>query len=329
MVASRLPSVRPDRDPLSADDAMAALGADLVHFPFQRGVRTDLPTIYQPWDLQHRHLPQFFSPSTIRWREATYRALCEQARIVVTASQWTKRDVASSYAIPLERIAVVNVPPPIAAYAAPSEPELRRISAALGLPSRFLLYPAQAWPHKNHARLFAGLALARRTGIGPRLVLTGSTGEGRRRLEVEARRHGVADLVTVLGFLEPSELHAAYQLAGGLVFPSLFEGWGLPIVEAFMSGVPVACSNVTSLPELVGDAAIVFEPTDVEAIAAAIGSLWSDDELTAQLATRGRDRIDRLTWPNAARQLRARYRMVLGVRHTADDQRMLEDEAPV
>jgi glycosyltransferase involved in cell wall biosynthesis len=329
VLASRLPAARPDRDPLDSDETMATLGADLVHFPFQRGFRTDLPTIYQPWDLQHRHLPELFSPSVIRWREATYRALCEQARIVVTASQWTKQDVGSSYAISPDRIAVVNVPAPIAAYAAPSESEVGAIASALGLPARFLLYPAQAWPHKNHARLFAALALARQRGIDAYVVLTGSTGDGRRRLQDEARRHGVADLVTMPGFVEPPQMHAAYQLAAGLIFPSLFEGWGLPIVEAFTSGVPVACSNVTSLPELVGDAAIVFEPTDVEEIAAAIARLWSDGELTEELVARGRKRLERLTWPGTARRLRALYRLALGAGLTADDRQILQDEPPV
>lgn len=320
----RIGAAHRDGDALLPDDAMAAAGAQLVHFPFQRGFRTELPSIYQPWDLQHRHLPGFFSPSTIRWREATYRALCEQARLVITASEWTKRDVAASYGIPGDRIAVVNVPPPLTAYAAPAREELPRIAAALHLPSRFLLYPAQAWPHKNHARLFAALARTRRRGVDVHLVLTGSAIDGRRRLESEARRHGVEGQVTSVGFVEPSVLHAIYLLADGLVFPSLFEGWGLPIVEAFAARLPVACSNVTSLPELVGDAALIFEPTDVDAIAASMTTLWTDDGRRAELAERGWQRVRGLTWPATARLLRAHYRRVLGNSLAPEDEQLLQ-----
>lgn len=312
-----------------AEGTLEAMGVQLIHFPFQSGTSTPLPTIYQPWDLQHRHLPDFFSPSTIRWREETYRALCANAALVVTASRWTKRDVMDSYGVPAERIAVVNVPPPLSAYEQVSDEELPEVAARLRLPSRFLLYPAQAWPHKNHLRLVAAVARVRERGLDVPVVSTGRVSGEVAEIERQARRAGVGDLVQFTGFVGPSDLDAVYRLAAGLVFPSLFEGWGLPIVEAFASDLPVACSNVTSLPDLVGDAAIVFDPVDVAAIASAMETLWTDVERRDELVRRGRARVAGLTWPGAARRMRAHYRRVLGVAPSEDDLAILGSEEPV
>jgi len=311
------------------EGTLEAMGARLVHFPFQSGTSTPLPTIYQPWDLQHRHLPEFFSPSTIRWREETYRALCANATLIVTASRWTKRDVIGAYGVPPERIAVVNVPPPLSAYQPLPDDRLPEVAARLGLPSRFLLYPAQAWPHKNHLRLVAAVGRLRERGLDVPVVSTGRISDTVAEIEREAARLGVPELIRFTGFVVPSDLDAVYRLAAGLVFPSLFEGWGLPIVEAFASGVPVACSNVTSLPDLAGDAAIVFEPTDVDAIAAAMEILWTDEARRDELVRRGRARVARLTWPSTARRLRAHYRRILGSALTDDDRAILAQEEPI
>lgn len=312
-----------------AEGTLEAMGAQLIHFPFQSGTSTPLPTIYQPWDLQHRHLPGFFSPSTIRWREETYRALCANAALVVTASRWTKRDVMDCYGVPADRIAVVNVPPPLSAYESLPDEQLPGVAARLRLPSRFLLYPAQAWPHKNHLRLVAAVARLRDRGIDVPVVSTGRVSGEVAAIEHEAARVGVADLIRFTGFVGPSDLDAIYRLSWGLIFPSLFEGWGLPIVEAFASGVPVACSNVTSLPDLVGDAAIVFDPLDVTAIASAMETLWTDEEGRDELVRRGRARVARLTWPGTARRLRAHYRRILAATPSEDDVAILREEEPV
>jgi glycosyltransferase involved in cell wall biosynthesis len=241
----------------------------------------------------------------------------------VTASRWTKRDVAQSYGIPAERIAVVNVPPPLTAYAPLPPAQLPALRERLRLPPRFLLYPAQTWPHKNHERLVAALQVARAGGVEAPVVCTGRTTERRAAVERDADRRGVADLLRFVGFLSASELDAVYRASAGLIFPSLFEGWGLPVVEAFAAGVPVACSNVTSLPDLVGDAALLFDPTDVDAIAAAIAILWTDSERASELAARGRARVAALSWPDTARQLRAHYRRVAGIGLTSEDAAIL------
>ena len=146
----------------------------------------------------------------------------------------------------------------------------------------FLLYPANRWPHKNHERLFEALALLRRGRPELRLVLTGSGHEGK----------PVPAGVDVRGRVSADELVELYRTAGALVFPSLYEGFGYPPLEAMACGCPVACSSVCSLPELVGDAAVLFDPQSPEAIAEGIDRALGD----AGLPAHGLERAARFTW---------------------------------
>lgn len=306
-----------------SDGAIEHAGVDVMHFTMQNGFLTDVPSIYQPWDLQHLHLPEFFTAEQRAWRERTYRAYSDQAALLVVASGWVKRDVAALYGVALDRIAVVNVPPPTAAYSEPTRVETLEIARRLHLPEKFVYYPAQTWPHKNHVRLLEALGQLRAQGIVVPLVCSGSPNESSAQVVATADRLGLADDVHFLGFVEPAAVQVLYRTARGLVFPSLYEGWGLPIVEAFQAGLPVACSNVTSLPELVGDAALVFDPYDPGAMAASIRSVWTDDALATELARRGREVIRRFDWHMTALTMRAHYRKVAGYIQTAEDAELL------
>jgi glycosyltransferase involved in cell wall biosynthesis len=194
----------------------------------------------------------------------------------------------------------------------PSAPETNTISERLQLPERFVFYPAQTWAHKNHGRLFEALKILHDRGLSVPLVCSGHRNERYPELIDAVRRLGLDSRVQFLGFLKPLEIQALYRRARALVFPSLYEGWGLPIVEAFANDLPVACSNVTSLPELVGDAAILFDPYDAQAIAAAVERIWTDDVLAAQLVARGKATLDRFDWHRTALIMRAHYRTVAG-----------------
>lgn len=312
-----------------SDGTVERLEADVVHFPHQAGFVTTIPTLYQPWDLQHRHLPELFPRYERMRRDEAYRALCEAAATVITASTWVKRDIMAEYGIAAEKIAVVNVPPPTAAYEEPPPAEADQIRRRLGLPERFIYYPAQTWPHKNHHRLFQALGELRRSGLTVPLVCSGHSNEHERAAIRSAREAGVADSVKFMGFLTSREVVAVYRAADALVFPSLYEGWGLPIVEAFRAGLPVACSDTTSLPELVGDAAVVFDPHDVSAMADAVRAVWTDGALAARLAELGRQRANCFSWERVAATLRAHYRRVGGRRLDERDLTLLATEAIV
>ena len=155
----------------------------------------------------------------------------------------------------------------------------------------FLLYPARRWPHKNHARLFEAFARLRRQNPGLELVLTSYDGS-------------VPEGVRALGHVDRNELVRLYRTAAALVFPSLYEGFGQPPLEAMACGCPVACSNVASLPEVVGDAARLFDPSSAEEIVAAVEDVLAEPDPWRR---RGLERAAGFTWEKTAREHDAVY----------------------
>jgi glycosyltransferase involved in cell wall biosynthesis len=307
-----------------SDGTVERSGADLMHFTVQDGFRTALPTIYQPYDLQHVHLPQFFSPYVRRWRAQRYGALAAAARAVVVMSSWVKDDVVRQLAVPAEKVMVIPWAPVTQEYPVPSQQEVAALRTRLELPATFALYPAQTYPHKNHLALVDAIRVARSRGVDLHVVCPGKQNDHYPAIARHARRLGVAGRITFVGYVTALELQCLYRLARMVVFPSLFEGGGMPIFEAFATGVAVACSNVTCIPQQAGDAAVLFDPSDPASIAEAMVRLWNDDALRAELARRGAQRVARFTWDRTARTYRALYRRIGGRALTADDSALLQ-----
>jgi glycosyltransferase involved in cell wall biosynthesis len=180
------------------------------------------------------------------------------------------------------------------------------------LDSPFILYAGNIKPHKNVDRLIEAFALMRKNGHdGVKLLIIGddlSKYPGLRRL---VHRHHLRQHVRFLGFVPDSTLSALYRLAKVFVFPTLYEGFGFPPLEAMASGTAVVTSNVSSLPEVVGDAAVLIDPLDPAAIAAAMSQVLSDDVLRADLVRRGHLRVPAFSWARAAEATRAVYRKVI------------------
>ena len=311
-----------------SDGSIERAGVDVMHFTMQVGFRTPVPTIFTPHDLQHLHLPEFFSAAEIADREARYRALCAQASIVTLMSTWGRDDIVARYGLPPEKVRIVPGAATIEAHEPPTDGDLAATRVRLGLPEHFALYPAKAWPHKNHLRLVAALKLLRDRGVEVPVVLTGAQGGREIPILAEADTLGVRDLVHFVGFVTPSELSALYRMARMMVFPSLFEGWGLPIPEAMVADLPLACSTATCLPAITAGAAELFDPTDSDAIADTIARVWQDDRLRDRLIASGRDRAACFSWDRSARIFRACYRMLGGRKLSAQDQALL-DAAPI
>ena len=238
-------------------------GADLIHFPIQDAFLTELPSIYQPHDLQHLHFPEHFGRWQLRRRERIYRTHCDRAEMVVAMTSWGKRDLIEQYGLPDDKVRVIpwgsvlwEYPEPTAA--GPRAPEVA------AHPSR----PVPALPGPSVApqepRGPARGARADQDEGGPR----GAPGLSRkaqppsRRIEQRLRDLDLAETTTFPGFVSPLELRGLYELATALVYPSRFEGWGLPVWEAFSAGLPVASSSATSLPDLVDGAGLLFDPDD-------------------------------------------------------------------
>ena len=303
-----------------SDGTIERAGADVVHFPKQGAFLTGVPSVYQPHDLQHLHLPQYFTARERLGREVTYRAFCAQAKTVVMMTQWGKEDLTTHYGLPRTKVCVVPGASVLEAYAAPTGADLDATRARLALPAQFALFPAQTFPHKNHLTLLEALAFARDSlGTTIALVASGYQNEFFPRIAQRVRELRLESQVTFVGFVKPAELRALYRMARCMVFPSSFEGWGLPVVEAFHEGTPVACADATSLPEVVGDAALLFPPRSPAEMAERLVRLWRDEGLRADLIARGHARAAALSWTRTARIFRAHYRRIAGRELGAED----------
>ncbi|HYM59861.1 MAG TPA: glycosyltransferase family 1 protein [Thermoanaerobaculia bacterium] len=304
-------------------------GIDVVHFPFQPAFLTNVPSIYHPWDLQYMHLPELFTAYERASRREMHTRLCRQARLVAVANSWTKNDIAANLAVPADRIAVVPVAPLLAGEGKASQVEQDRVRTLYELPGDFIFYPAVTWPHKNHLGLIEALAILRRAqGVTIPAVFTGRDWPHKAKVIRRAAELGVGGQIRFLGHVPRNDVTALYALSKAVVFPTRFEGGGLPLLEAMLAGRPVACSNVTALPAVAGDAALVFNPDDPQAIAGAVWRLWSDDDLRARLVAAGTERVAQFTWETAARLFRAHYRR-LGGRGLTDVDRALLTEPPI
>lgn len=323
-----LPGLGPPPIPRS-DGFVERAGMDVMHFPAQGAFLTDIPSIYQPHDLQHLHLPEFFSARQRAMREAHYRAFCRQARVVVVTSRWMRDDLVRHYELPPEKVAIVPWAPVVTEYPEPSPRDLDRARERLSLPDRFILYPAQTWPHKNHVGLIRALAILRARGLRVPLVASGFRNTHYAEIEQRARALGVEDLVHWVGFVSPLELQSLYRLTTAVVIPTLFEAASGPLWEAFAAGAPAACSNVTSLPAQADGAALIFDPTDPSAIADAVARLWTDPALRARLVARGHENVSRYDWVRTARMFRAHYRRLAGAMLTDHERDLLSAPSPL
>ena len=302
-----------------------SLGADIVHFPFQSFAYCNLPTIYNPHDLQHLHHPQFFRREDLAARQASFSFALQYAHAIATDCQWVKHDVAQHYAGVADKIFAITMGAPTELYGAVTKDLGAAVRARFALPETFAFYPAQTWQHKNHLRLLEAIALLRdRDQVALNLVCTGRQNEFHRTVQKRVRELGLESQVRFLGFIEPQDLRALYHLAQFMIHPSLFEGGGLPILEAFREGTPVVCSNTTSLPEYAGDAVLYFDPMSVPSIADAARRMFTDQALREALRARGAARIQNFTWERTARTYRALYRSLTGHGLSSSDQTLLE-----
>jgi glycosyltransferase involved in cell wall biosynthesis len=260
----------------------AELGLDnleVVHYPLTALLPSPgtVPAVTTILDVQHEYHPEFFGRAERLYRRVAYGHAARRAGIVVAISDFVRDTLVERLDVPPERVRTIHLGVDLERFrpgARPREP--------------FLLYPANRWPHKNHARLLEAFALVRRQRPELRLVLTGAGHDG----------IPLPDGVEARGRVSDDELVGVLQRASALVFPSLYEGFGQPPLEAMACGCPVACSSTTSLPEVVGDAARTFDPTDVEAIAAAVLDVLESPE---PWSSRGLERARRFSWDETAR----------------------------
>jgi glycosyltransferase involved in cell wall biosynthesis len=300
-------------------------GMQVMHFTTQNGFLTNIPSIYHPHDLLHRHYPQYLSKLSVIKRNFVYKQLCEKSSIIATASNWVKQDLIRQYHIANEKIAVVPLAPLLESYPTPSENDLAATKQKFSLPDQFIYYPAQTWPHKNHIGLLRALSLLRdQKDLRLAFVSSGKQNEYFPRIQKAVAELNLEDQTVFLGYVSPLEVSCLYKLSHGVVIPTKFEAASFPLWEAFQAGVPVACSNSTSLPGQAGDAALIFDPERIDQIAESIWRLVVDTNLRHQLISNATRKIQNYSWEKTARRFRSLYRIIGGT-STSDDINRLSD----
>jgi glycosyltransferase involved in cell wall biosynthesis len=282
--------------------------ADVVHYPGTVPIpRARQPTVVTLHDVQHHDHPQFFSQGQLAWRRVAYDRAARHATVVVTVSEHARARIVDRLGIPPDRVCAIpsGIDPSRFNGGAAGADDVFDL-AALDLPDRYLFYPAGLWPHKNHERLLDALTLTEDADIN--LVLTGPTLDRLTALQQSIERRRLGRRVKHLGLVPARLVPALYRRAAGVIFPSLYEGFGAPPLEAMACGCPVASSRAGSLEEVCGGAALTFDPTSPEAIAAAMDQVVSDVALRRRLIQSGTSRAAGFTWHAAAVKHVSAYR---------------------
>ena len=285
-------------------------GTDLVHGlanlvpPVAPGLAT-VATVHDLTWWHHRDA----MPRHSRAVQRALTPLCaRRADRVVTPSETARDDVVQTLGLDPHRVRAVPHGAPEGRAVEPTPEGVLRARLGLGA-TRVVLSVAQIRPYKNLGAIVSALAALGRDDVS--LVLCGSPSRHSDELRELADRLGVGSRVRITGWVTDADLEGLYELAGCVVVPSLAEGFGLPVLEAMTRGVPVACSNATSLREVAGDAARLFDPRDPRDVAAALADLLEDRGLADDFVRRGRSRAAGFTWSRAARETVAVYREAL------------------
>lgn len=264
-------------------------------------------------DLQHEYFPEFFNDKELAGRRKSLRSSLEKADAIVTVSEFTRQTLIhrmgvdpANIHLAYEGVSPIFHPGSALNQAKRSNDPDRDVLAKYQLQAdQYLFYPANTWHHKNHGLLLDALIILKQSyGLSPVIVCTGTPKEAHAAILEKVKQYQLDKQLKFLGYCPYDELPALYRGASMLVYPSLFEGFGLPILEAMACGCPVVCSNATSLPEVAGEAARYFDPNDANACAEAIKSVLTDRELRNSMIQAGYAQASRYNWHNYARVIR-------------------------
>jgi glycosyltransferase involved in cell wall biosynthesis len=260
-------------------------------------------------DCIHLMFPQYLpNRLALAYARASIVAAARRATRVLTVSESSKRDILRFVDIKPEKIDVIYNAYDERFTVEPREEDVDRVRERYQLHDEFVLYAGNVKPHKNLERLIEAFHLVRRRGLDHlKLVLIGDEISRYAALRRAVHRHQLHKYVRFLGYLPEETLAVMYRLAGVFVFPSLYEGFGLPPLEAMASGTPVVTSNVSSLPEVAGDAAVLVDPYDPKAIADGIYQVLTDDQFRRDLRARGAARARQFSWEQSVRRVREIY----------------------
>ena len=300
------PAVRIVWEQLIQPFAARRAGLDLLHgMAYVGPLGSGCPFVVTIHDLSFLLYPQSFRPLNRLYLKLFARLSAQRARRVIAVSESTKRDAVKQYGIAPEQVDVVHNGVDPAFHPLPAG-QVSAFRADRGLPERFILFVGTLEPRKNIARLIQ--AYAQLPGARPPLFFVGGKGWFYDEIFALVERLNLGAEVHFAGYVSTDELPWWYNAADLFVYPSLYEGFGLPPLEAMACGTPVVTSTASSLPEVVGQAGLLVEPTDTEGLAAAMGRSLTDGDLRVQMKAMGLARAAGFSWQETARRTADSYR---------------------
>ncbi len=296
------------RQQWAVPQALRRAGATLYHSPYYlMPYRPGVPTVLTCYDVIPLVLPAYFSARQRLFFRLAHGLALRASSVVLVISSTTRDDLVRCFGMEPGKVIVT----PLAAdeHFRPQSPEeVARVRHLYGLPDEYVLYVGSNKPHKNLVRLVQAWAAVESATANACLVIAGHWDARYPEALQSAEKAGLADRILFVGAVADADLAALYSGARCFVFPSLYEGFGLPVLEAMACGTPVACSNVSSLPEVVGDATLLFDPLEVDSMADALARLLAGADLRAEMDERGLQRAACFSWERTTRQTLEAYR---------------------
>ena len=302
------------RIPLTLSAELRKNPVDVLHVQFTAPPFCPCPVVVSIHDLSFEHLPQTFNRRSRTQLRLTVRHSARRAARILSLSEHTRRDIIETYGINEDHVDAIPLAAPEHFAPVQDNDEIQRVRHNYGIDGDYILSVGSIQPRKNLARLIKAYASLRGSVKKlPKLVLAGKCAwlydETLRALDESDAK----EAVVLTGYVPEHDLPALYSGALCFVYPSYFEGFGLPPLEAMKCGAPVIVGNRTSLPEVVGDAALMIDPFDVDAMGAAIKRLIEDSELRTELSIKGQERANAFNWRETARKTLAVYKQVAQV----------------
>jgi glycosyltransferase involved in cell wall biosynthesis len=315
-VRATLPHTPFIRIPLTLGAELRKNPVDVLHVQFTAPPLAPCPVVVSIHDLSFEHLPETFKWRSRTQLRLTVRRSARQAAQVLALSEYARSDIINTYGISPDKVTAIPLAAPAHFAPVTDDREFQRVRQTYGIQSDYILSVGSIQPRKNLNRLIAAYSSLRRArpeGKLPQIVLVGKCAWLYDETLRTIKELGLSNSVVLTGYVPETDLPALYSGALCFVYPSYFEGFGLPPLEAMKCGTPVIVGNKTSLPEVVGEAGVLVDPFDVDDIASAIASVIGDSNFRSQLRAKGLERSRLFDWRETARQTLAIYRKAAGV----------------
>ena len=303
------------RVPLTLSAELRRHPVDLLHVQFTAPPFCPCPVVASIHDLSFKHLPKTFKRRSRMQLRLTVGQTARKAARILALSEYSRGDIIETYGIAPDRVLVT--PPAAPGHFAPvtDSLELARVRRNYGIEDEYILSVGSIQPRKNLARLIAAYALLRRLRPQaklPQLVLVGKKAWLFDETVRAAAEHGLTSVIIFTGYVPEADLPPLYSGARCFIYPSYFEGFGLPVLEAMQCGTPVIAGDRTSLPEVVGDAGLLVDPFDEKALALAMARVIENSDLAADLCFKGLKRARDFSWRKTARMTIEVYEQAVG-----------------